>query len=106
MEDLKNKITEEDIRRHRKKRGAQNTSRLLSILGKKRQFLNAWESPVGQELMSHLLINAESFLEKIIEDKATPEEKAEFRVIRRWLTKVEEKITSYYQDLNNLKGVK
>ncbi len=106
MEDLKNKITEEDIRAYRKKRGAQNASRLLSILGKKKQFLNAWESPIGQELMNHLLLDAESLLEKIIEEKATPEEAAEFRVIRRWLVKVEEKITSYYHDLNTLKGVK
>ena len=106
MEDLKDRITEEDIRRYTKKRGAQNTSRLLSILGKKKQFLNAWESPVGQELMTHLLIDAESLLEKIIKEEATPEEIAEFRVIRRWLVSVEEKITSYYSDLNNLKGVK
>ncbi len=106
MEDLKNKITEDDVRHYTKKRGAQNASRLLSILGKKKQFLNAWESPVGQELMSQLLLDADRLLESIIEEKATPEEAAEFRVIRRWLIKVEEKITSYYHDLNTLKGVK
>ncbi len=106
MEDLRNKITEEDVRHYTKKRGAQNASKLLSILGKKKQFLNAWESPIGQELMSQLLIDAERLLEKIIENKATPDETAEFRVIRRWLVKVEEKITSYYHDLNTLKGAK
>jgi len=100
------KITEEDIQRYTRKRGQENASRLLSILGKDRQFLNAWESPVGQELMNQLLIEAESFLEKIIQDEATPEEKAEFRVIRRWLTKVAGKINAYYRNLKTLKGVK
>jgi len=101
--ETKTEITEQDIQRYASKRGPQNASKLLSVLGKNKQFLNAWESPVGQELMNQLLVDAEGFLEKIIEDKATPEEKAEFRAIRRWLSKVASKIGAYYKDLETLK---
>lgn len=99
-------ITEQDIQRLSKRRGSKNAARLLSILGKDKQFLKAWESPIGKPLMQDLLKNAESLLEKIIEDKATPEEKAEFRVIRRWLIEVASRINAYYSNLNTLKGAK
>jgi len=97
-------ITEQDIQRLSKRRGSKNAARLLSILGKDQQFLKAWESPVGKPLMEDLLKNAESLLEKIIEDKATPEQKAEFRVIRAWLIQVASRINAYYKNLNILKG--
>jgi len=99
-------ITEQDIQRYSQKRGSANATRLLSILGKDRQFLNAWESPVGKPLMDDLLKDAESLLEKIIQDEATLEEKAEFRVIRAWLTNVAGRINTYYKNLNTLKGAK
>lgn len=101
--DTKTEITEEHIRRYAAKHGAKIASKLLSVLGKNKQFLNAWESPIGQELMSQLLLDAEGLLDKIIEDKATPEEKAEFRVIRRWLSRVESRITAYDKQLETLK---
>lgn len=103
MDDLKDRITEEDVARYAKKRGPQNTGRLLSVLGKDKQFLNAWDSPIGKELMEHDLNKAEMLLEKIITESASPQEKADFRAIRESLVYRASRITRYYKNLDNLK---
>ena len=103
MSDLKDRITEEDIALHAKKRGAQNTGRLLSVLGKDKQFINAWDSPIGKELMEHDLNKAEMLLEKIIMETASEQEKADFRAVRESLVYMASRITRYYKNLDNLK---
>lgn len=84
-------VTKEELERFIQKHG-KNSSKMLSILGKGQQFVNAIESPVGAEIMGEVLIKLESLLELIINEKADAKNLAEYRVLREiannWVNKI------------------
>ena len=90
------------IARHGKK-GKEMVSRLLSALGKDEQFLNAFNSPVGSELLSDLVEIMETRLDKIIDETAEEKDKAEFRVAKELATRWVGKINEYNRHLKQLK---
>ncbi len=93
----------DDIEKYGKKHGSTPTSKLLSVLGRQRQFIQAWETPVGKEILSDLILLAEEQLEKIVEEKADDKDRADYRVCKKLLTKFRDKINSYNQNLTRLK---
>lgn len=90
------------ITRHGKK-GKEMASRLLSALGKNEQFLNAFNSPLGSELLTDLISMMEEKLDKIIDETADDKDKADFRAAKnlsmRWVGKINE----YNRNLKQLK---
>jgi hypothetical protein len=75
-----------------RKMGQENASKLLSALGRDKQFLNAIETPVGQELMKDATASIEDKLVLWLQDKDTPEDKAEvkayLKIINKWQTTI------------------
>jgi len=92
-----------DIDKFSKKHGAERTSRLLSALGKDRQFIDAWESPVGKEILGHLLNIIDQKLDKIINEESTDKDRAEYRVCMEHLLYFKKKINEYEKNLSTLK---
>lgn len=83
--------------------------KLLSILGKQLEFVNALNSKIGQELLKDLINITEDRLQKIVnEDYGDDNEtviKAEYRVAKFLLTKYAEKVSAYEKNLETaLKG--
>lgn len=93
----------EDIETYGKRHGSPQVSRLLSVLGKQRQFAQAWETPVGKEILADVILLAENKLEKIVNEKADDKDRADYRVCMVLLTKFRDKINSYNQNLTRLK---
>jgi len=75
---------------HREKAG-----KVISVLAKRSKFKTAIETEIGQELMLDALTCMEELLDKIIMEKATKEEKADFRALRKIMTKWQDKIAAY-----------
>ena len=71
-----------------RKMGSQNASKLLSALGRDKQFLNAIDTPVGQELMKDAVNSIEDKLVIWLQGKSTPEDKAETKaylnIVNKW----------------------
>ena len=71
-----------------RKMGQENASKLLSALGRDKQFLNAIESPIGQELMKDAANSIEDKLSIWLQGKDTPEDKAEVKaylnIVNKW----------------------
>ncbi len=78
MEEIvKSKI--ESFLRKTGKRGAA----VISVLGKNEQFINAISTPLGEELLRDVIVIMEEKLELIYNEKASTEDKADFRALKR-----------------------
>lgn len=73
----------------------ERAKRVITVLAKQAKFKEAIESEVGQALMADVVESMESLLEKIINDTASPEEKAEFRAFRLIADKWQAKLSAY-----------
>ena len=71
---------------------------VISALAKKSKFKEAIESELGQELLSDVLACMEEILPKIINEKATTQEKAEFRALRMISNRWQDKLASYNRE--------
>lgn len=100
---MQEKVNINDIETFSNKHGPQRTSRLLSSLGKDRQFVDAWESPAGKEILGHLLAMIDMRLDKIIEDKADSNEKAEYRICMELLKNFRDRVNAHNKNLTTLK---
>lgn len=98
-ETFKEEITYADIEKFLAVHG-QKGAKTLSELSKRNDFAQAITDPIGQSLMKDLMTQMEMLLEKIIIEKASSEEKAEYRVCRKlfneWVRKIKE-----YRNLKN-----
>ena len=78
--------------------------RILSVLGKNQQFLNAVKSPIGQELLNDGIERMELLLEKIVNEEADEKEKAEFRCYREITTVWADKIFQHQKAIEEIKN--
>ena len=95
--------TLEDMERYTNKHGPKKLGKLFSVLGKDIQFIKAWESPAGKEIMGHLINLTEESLEKIINEQADEKTRAEYRVCKDLLKYFEDRINTYEKNTNQLK---
>jgi hypothetical protein len=76
-----------------KKMGRTNASSLLSALGRDKQFINAIESSVGQELLADAMLEIENKISLYLAGEEKPEDRAELnaytRITKRWQAKIE-----------------
>ncbi len=77
------------------KTNGKRAAKILSSLGKHQKFVDALSIDLGQELMIDLLTTTEELLDKIIDEKATSEEKAEYRVCKKIYTKWLNRLSEY-----------
>jgi hypothetical protein len=89
-------IPEEDIQKTltslARKMGEKNASALLSVLGKDKQFVDAIESVVGQELLKGAVSEMENIIGTILAEKDTPKDRAELKaylnITRKWQNQI------------------
>ena len=71
-----------------KRMGSENATRLLSVLGKDRSFLDAIDTTVGQELVRDLISSIERIIGVILNEKDDDNDRAELRaymsILKRW----------------------
>jgi len=77
---------------------------LAEQLAKESSFVEAIQREVGQELIKFWLIEADRLLAKIIDEKATDEERAEFRVIKKQVNNIVSRVNEYHRKLNDYKS--
>lgn len=65
---------------------------ILSILGKNAQFIKAISTPLGEELLRDMIVMMEEKLELIYNEKASEDDKADFRSLKRisniWISRI------------------
>ena len=89
-----------------RKMGQENASKLLSALGRDKQFLNAIETPIGQELFKDASNCIEDKLSIWLLGKDTPEDKAEVKAYLKIINKWQTTINRYYKNKEKFtKGV-
>jgi len=73
-----------------KKMGAKNASVFLSVLGRDKQFINAIETPLGQELLKDAVEHSEECVSLYLQEKDKPEDRARLQaylaIIKKWQT--------------------
>ena len=82
-----------------RKMGAKQASVFLSVLGREQQFLNAINSPIGQEIYKDALVSAENLFHSILYEKSDNENKdrAELRAYLNIIEKWNDRIDNYYK---------
>lgn len=75
---------------------------LLSILNKQRKFAEALNSEIGKLLMNDAVLRADEILHKIVEEKSTVAERAEYRALKRILSDWSGHINSYLCNLEKV----
>ena len=79
---------QEHLNQLARKMGSENASTFLTVLGQQKQFLNALETPLGQELLKDAVKNAEDVISLIMVEKETPEDRARLQaylsIINKW----------------------
>lgn len=81
-----------------RKMGSDNASKLLSALGRNRDFMNAIETPTGQELMKDAVGCIEDKLVLWLQGKDTSEDKAEVKAYLKIINKWQTTINQYYKN--------
>lgn len=97
-------ITPADIEKFAAVHGKTKASKTLALLNKNSKFHLAVASELGQELLRELMIKSDMLLLKIIDNKATDDEKAEYRVVSDIFSRWAKKIGDYQKLRNKVKG--
>lgn len=79
------------LSRRKKKEG----ERVFKSLGRTQSFVNAINTPLGQEILTTVIERMENILEKIINENSDDKERAEFRVLRNITSEWSEKINTF-----------
>ena len=85
-----------------KKMGNENASTFLNVLGRQKQFLNAIETPLGQELLKDAVKNAEDVISLIMMEKDKPEDRAILKAYLSIINKWQKIIVDYEKNRNKL----
>ena len=104
MDTLGDPITLEHIQAHTRRTNPRATGKMLSILGRKRKFVDELNTEVGQQLFKKVTTRLEELFEKVADDTAEPEEKMEFKVTRRLLGDWAKEMGEYVKAKKRLQG--
>jgi len=95
--------TLEDLERYSTRHGIQKTSRALKILAKDAQFVAAWETEAGKEILNHMIAVTEDCLDKIATIKATDEDKLRYQMAMEFLEYFKGRINAYQKNNEQIK---
>jgi len=75
----------------------------LSMLGQFQEFINAWNTAIGKEILGDLVTRYETLLLAVAELTATEQQKMEFKIVKERLTTYSGKIDKYLVRINDIK---
>ena len=86
------------LRRLGRKIGPDNAGRLLSILGRDRPFVTAYETDVGEVILGNIINKIDKKLLLWLQGNYTLEDKAEVKVYLDFINEVQSVINRYYKN--------
>lgn len=101
---VKGYLTTEEIDAYLEKTGRRGAE-VLSILGKNNDFVRAFKSELGQSLLADAVEESHSLLQLIYEDKATVQQKAEFRAYKRIISLWTKRINAIDKNIKAIKRI-
>lgn len=105
METERKEITAQDLKEHTQRHGRKATSQLLAILGRRRPLYDLVKSSGGQLMFFNLLARMDELMENIVNNKATEEERIEYKISVDFLKHNTDIMVNYDKHHNKLKGV-
>ena len=100
-----NEISPRDLQRLLEMKGKRGAD-AISVLSKLYPVLNSvFNSEIGREILTQELNDFDNLLEKIVEEKASTNELAEFRVLRRRIRQYAEQVRTYLSHVDQIKKV-
>jgi len=84
--------------------GGENASRLISVLAKNKEFVNAIETPVGQELVKDIVMCVENIMGVIMNEKDSDKDRADLRAYLNILNRWQGRIAQYNADYEKFKA--
>ena len=96
------RIMTADIQSHRANHGVGKN--MLMFMRQQRPFCEALASGIGQELLRDVMSDMDRLLKRIINESVSPQELAEYRVLKDIFTKWSTRIIKYFECADKLKG--
>lgn len=84
------------------KRSGRRGEATIKVLGKNLKFLDAFNTPVGFEILKDLCEMHEGMFDKIASLKAAEEDKIRYRILHELIGRWSEKITAYYATMEKI----
>uniref|UniRef100_A0A6M3L287 Uncharacterized protein n=1 Tax=viral metagenome TaxID=1070528 RepID=A0A6M3L287_9ZZZZ len=98
--------TPDDIFKYFDRVGEKRGNLTMQILRRQQQFIDAWDSPLGMQLLKDDVDRHEELLRKTVDEVATPQELAEFRYLKKRIDKICEAINNYDKNIRAVRGIK
>jgi hypothetical protein len=98
--------TPDDVFKFFDKVGEKRGNLAMQALRKQQLFVDAWGNPAGANILRYDVEQFDELLTKIIEEKATPQELAEFRYLKKRINRICEIIGKYQENISVVKGQK
>ena len=96
-------VDEKTIELYARANGGLKAQKMINVLSKTHGFVSAFKDKVGQEVLLDALQRSEEILDKIVEEKATEEERAEFRALKKIISKWQKIWAVHNEALSKLK---
>ena len=77
-----------------KKKGSKNAKIFIEVLGRCKQFQQAYGTPIGQELLSDIILNMQRLMSLVLDEKDDDLTRADLRCYQRILTDWSTKINT------------
>jgi hypothetical protein len=98
-------VTKNDLEMYARAKG-RKIEQVLTALAKKKNFKEAWNSQIGQELLLDNAVRLQELLDKIVDMEASDDEKIEFRLLRDITVGWANKIKQYLKIVKDIKECK
>ena len=96
----------EDVWKYIEKVGETKGNATLFQLRQQQRFIDAWDGPLGEQLLRDDIRRHEELLNKVLEQTATPAELAEVKYLWGRIKKISNVVYAYQQTIGLVKGTK
>jgi DNA-binding PadR family transcriptional regulator len=96
--------TLKDFQEYINKVGRAQANKVIEILGEQNQFYEAFNTPIGRELLKDAVNRVDELNRKIWKEEENDMERAEFRVLKQLISRWSKKIDAYVKNLEVIKG--
>lgn len=96
--------TLKDFQEYINKVGRAQANKVIEILGEQNQFYEAFNTPIGRELLKDAVNRVDELNRKIWKEEENDMERAEFRVLKQLIGRWSKKIDAYVKNLEVIKG--
>ena len=96
----------DDIFQYFEKVGEKRGNLTMQILRRQQQFIDAWNSPIGMQILKDDVERYEQLVQKTIDETITPQELGEFRYLKKRIERLATVISNYEENVKVVKSLK